>query len=152
MKESALQLMVYGQGIGAYEVKTDYPGVAVTTMVRTENPNYLFVNLEITREARPGTVKLTFTSGKKQLTHDYPLYERPAGPARGFNSSDVIYLLMPDRFANGDPSNDNLEGMTEKLNRSNPGGRHGGDLKGINDNLDYLQKPGSDWHLAESLP
>lgn len=142
MKESALQLMVYGQGIGAYEVKTDYPGVAVTTMVRTENPNYLFVNLDVTREARPGTVKLTFVSGKKQLTHDYPLYERPAGPARGFNSSDVIYLLMPDRFANGDTSNDNLEGMTEKLNRSNPGGRHGGDLKGINDNLDYLQKLG----------
>ena len=142
MKESALQLMVYGQGIGTYEVKTDYPGVAVTTMVRTENPNYLFVNLEVTREARPGTVRLTFVSGKKQMTHDYPLYERPAGPARGFNSSDVIYLLMPDRFANGDTSNDNLEGMTEKLNRSNPGGRHGGDLKGINDNLDYLQKLG----------
>lgn len=142
MKESALQLMVYGQGIGSYDVKTNYPGVNVSTLVRTENPNYLFVNLNVTREALPGTVKLTFVSGKKQLTHDYPLYERPAGPARGFNSSDVIYLLMPDRFANGDTTNDDLEGMTEKLNRSNPGGRHGGDLKGINDNLDYLQRLG----------
>ena len=83
MKESALQLMVYGKGIAAYDVKTDYPGVRVTTLVRTENPNYLFVNLDITREAAPGTVKLTFTSGKKKLTHDYPLYERPAGTARG---------------------------------------------------------------------
>ncbi|MRR19583.1 alpha-amlyase [bacterium] len=142
MKESTVQLMVHGKEIGSYTVQTDYPGVAVSTLVRTENPNYLFVNLNITREARPGTVKLTFVNGKTQVTHDFPLFERPAGPARGFNSSDVIYLLMPDRFANGDTSNDNLEGMTEKLNRSNPGGRHGGDLKGINDNLDYLHKLG----------
>lgn len=142
MKENAVQLMVYGKGIGAFEVKTDYPGVSVTTLIRTESPNYLFVNLIISDETRPGTVRLTFINGKKQLTHDYPLYERPAGPARGFNSSDVIYLLMPDRFANGDTSNDNLEGMTEQLNRSNPGGRHGGDLRGISDNLDYLSDLG----------
>ncbi len=142
MKENAVQLMVYGKAIGAFEVKTDYPGVSVTTLIRTESPNYLFVNLIISDETRPGTVRLTFINGKKQLTHDYPLYERPAGPARGFNSSDVIYLLMPDRFANGDTSNDNLEGMTEQLNRSNPGGRHGGDLRGISDNLDYLSDLG----------
>ncbi len=142
MKESALQLMVYGKGIGAFEVKTDYPGVSVTTLIRTESPNYLFVNLDISAETRPGTARLTFINGKKQVTHDYPLYKRPAGPARGFNSSDVIYLLMPDRFANGDPSNDNLEGMTEQANRSNPGGRHGGDMKGINDHLDYLKDLG----------
>lgn len=142
MKENAVQLMVYGKGIGAFEVKTDYPGVSVTTLIRTESPNYLFVNLDISDETRPGTVRLTFINGKKQLTHDFPLYERPAGPARGFNSSDVIYLLMPDRFANGDTSNDNLEGMTEQANRSNPGGRHGGDLKGISDNLDYLNDLG----------
>jgi len=142
MKENAVQLMVYGKGIGAFEVKTDYPGVSVTTLIRTESPNYLFVNLNISDETRPGTVRLTFINGKKQLTHDYPLYERPAGPARGFNSSDVIYLLMPDRFANGDTTNDNVAGMTEQLNRSNPGGRHGGDLRGISDNLDYLSDLG----------
>jgi glycosidase len=142
MKESALQLMVYGKGIGAFDVKTDYPGVTVTTLIRTESPNYLFVNLNISPDARPGTVRLTFINGKKQLAHDYPLYERPSGPARGFNCSDVIYLLMPDRFANGDTSNDNLEGMTEQVNRSNPGGRHGGDLKGIYDHLDYLKNLG----------
>ncbi len=142
MKENAVQLMVYGKAIGAFEVKTDYPGVSVTTLIRTESPNYLFVNLIISDETRPGTVRLTFINGKKQLTHDYPLYERPAGPARGFNSSDVIYLLMPDRFANGDTTNDNVAGMTEQLNRSNPGGRHGGDLRGISDNLDYLSDLG----------
>lgn len=138
MHDGALQLMVYGKGIGDWQVKTDYPGVEVKTLVRTDNPNYLFVNLNISSEALPGTVRLTFTNGKKSMTHDYPLRERPSGPARGFNSSDVIYLLMPDRFANGDPSNDNVPGMTEQLNRSHPGGRHGGDLRGISDHLDYL--------------
>jgi len=142
MKENTVQLMVYGKGIGAFEVKTDNPAVSVTTLIRTENPNYLFVNLNISDETHPGTVRLTFINGNKQLMHDYPLYGRPAGPARGFNSSDVIYLLMPDRFANGNTSNDNLEGMTEKANRSNPGGRHGGDLKGINDHLNYLSNLG----------
>ena len=142
MKESALQLMVYGKEIGTYDVKADYPGVRVVTMVRTENPNYLFVNLNISRETLPGNVKLTFTSGKKHFSREYPLSARPSGPARGFNSSDVLYLLMPDRYANGDTVNDNVEGMTEQINRSNPGGKHGGDLKGITDHLDYLKDLG----------
>ncbi len=142
MKESALQLMIYGKEMGTYDVKADYPGVRVVTLVRTENPNYLFVNLDIGRETLPGNVKLTFTSGKKHITREYPLTARPSGPARGFNSSDVLYLLMPDRYANGDTLNDNVEGMTEQLNRSNPGGRHGGDLKGITDHLDYLKDLG----------
>ncbi len=142
MKENVVQLMVYGKEIGSFDAKTDYPGVEVKTLVRTENPNYLFVNMEISDMAVPGTVTLTFTRGKQKLTHSYPLMARPAGPARGFNSSDVIYLLMPDRFANGDTSNDNVSGMTEQLNRSNPGGRHGGDLKGITDHLDYLHSLG----------
>lgn len=142
MKDDALQLMIYGTEIGSYDVKTDYPGVEVKTLVRTENPNYLFVNLNISDEAAPGTVSLTFTSGRKKLTHSYPLLARPAGPARGLNSSDVIYLLMPDRFANGDTTNDNVAGMTEQLNRSNPGGRHGGDMKGIMNHLDYLNSLG----------
>lgn len=142
MKNGALQLMVYGREIRSYDVKTDYPGVEIMTTVRTDNPNYLFVNLNISDEAVPGTVNLIFTRGRQKLAHSYPLLARPAGPARGINSSDVIYLLMPDRFANGDPSNDNVAGMTEQPDRSNPTGRHGGDLKGIEDNLDYLYKLG----------
>ncbi|MCU0458159.1 MAG: glycoside hydrolase family 13 protein [Bacteroidales bacterium] len=142
MNEETLQLMVYAKDIGSFAVTTDYPGIEVKTMVRTENPNYLFVYLNISDRAVPGTATLTFTRGKEKITHSYPLLARPAGPARGFNSSDVIYLLMPDRFANGDTSNDNVEGMTEQLNRANPGGRHGGDLKGITDNLDYLHDLG----------
>ncbi|MRR23045.1 alpha-amlyase, partial [bacterium] len=106
------------------------------------HPNYHFVNLEISDQAVPGTVTLTFTRGKQKLTHSYPLMARPDGQARGFNSSDVIYLLMPDRFANGNTSNDNIAGMTEQPNRSNPGGIHGGDLKGITDHIDYLHSLG----------
>jgi glycosidase len=142
MKDSTLQLMVYGKEIASYDVKTDYPGVKVCTMVRTGNPNYLFINLNISPETLPGMITLTFTGGRRQITRDYPLYARPAGPTHGFNSADVIYLLMPDRFANGDTANDNVEGMTEQLNRSNPGGRHGGDLKGITDHLDYFKELG----------
>jgi len=142
MKESALQLMVYGENIGSCDVKADYPGVQFVTLVRTENPNYLFVNLNISRETLPGNIKLTFTCGKKYITREYPLYAGPAGPARGFTSSDVLYLLMPDRYANGDTLNDNVAGMTEQINRGNPGGKHGGDLKGITDHLDYLKDLG----------
>jgi glycosidase len=142
MKDSGLQLMVYGKDLGPFDAMTDYPGVTVKTVVRTENPNYLFVNLDIGPEAVPGNVRLTFTSGKKQITFDYPLYARPEGPVRRIDASDVLYLLMPDRFANGDTTNDNVAGMTEKANRSNPGGRHGGDLKGIADHLAYFKDLG----------
>jgi len=142
MKESAVQLMVYGKEIGSFIVITEYPGVKVTTLVKTENPNYLFVNLDISGNANPGIVPLIFIRGKQRLVYNYPLLARSLIPAKGFNSSDVIYLLMPDRFANGNPSNDNVEGMSEKANRSDPNGRHGGDIKGIADHLDYIKDLG----------
>ena len=142
MQESSLQLMVYGEGIAACEVRTDYPGVEVKTLERTPNPNYLFVNLDISSTAQPGIMQLTFINGRKNVTRDYPLLAKAGGEARGFNSSDVIYLLMPDRFANGDTTNDNVPGMTEQASRQDPNGRHGGDLKGISDNLDYLHDLG----------
>ena len=142
MKETALQLMVYGQELASYDVTTDYPGVKVATLVKTGNPNYLFVNLDINSKALPGNIPLVFTRGKQKLTYNYPLLAHPSGPARGFDASDVIYLLMPDRFANGDPGNDNVEGMLEQVSRTNPNGRHGGDLKGISDHLDYIKDLG----------
>ena len=142
MKETALQIMVYGKEIGSFDVTANYPGVKITTLVKTGNPNYLFVNLDISRETVPGSVTLTFTRGKQKMTYNYPLLEHPSGPVRGFNTSDVIYLLMPDRYANGDPANDNLDSMLEKVNRTNPKGRHGGDLKGISDHLDYIKDLG----------
>jgi neopullulanase len=142
MKETALQLMVYGKEIGSFDVFIDYPGVKVTTLIKTNNPNYLFVNLDISSTALPGNIALIFTRGKQKQTYNYPLLAHPSEPARGFNSSDVIYLLMPDRFANGNPANDNVESMLEKADRTNPNGRHGGDLKGIADHLGYIEDLG----------
>jgi glycosidase len=142
MKETSLQLMVYGKEIGSFNVTTGYKGVVVTTIVKTDNPNYLFVDLDISSQAIPGNIDLIFTRGKQKLKYNYPLLAHPAGKVTGFNASDVIYLLMPDRFANGDPSNDNIDGMLEKADRSNPDGRHGGDLKGITGHLDYIKNLG----------
>jgi len=142
MKEKSLQLMVYGKDINAFNVTTDYPGVKIITLVKTTNPDYLFVNLDISSRAIPGTMHLTFTKGKQKIVHDYQLYAKPTEPASGFDPSDVIYLLMPDRFANGDPMDDNADGMLEKSNRSDPNGRHGGDLKGVYNHLDYIKNLG----------
>lgn len=138
LKDPALQLMVYGEGIASYDVSVDYPGVFITTLVKTENPNYLFINLNVGKDTKPGIMNIRFTKGKNKIEREFRIYAKPEASARGFNSSDVIYLLMPDRFANGDLSNDSVKGMLEGCNRKDPGGRHGGDLKGISDHLDYI--------------
>ena len=142
MENPELQLMVYGKEIGSYDVAVSYPGVTVSTLVRTDNPNYLFINLKIEPETKEGDVPFEFSKGKTRITYNYQLQQKPTMKMRGLDASDVIYLIMPDRFANGDPENDNVQGMVEKVNRNNPGGRHGGDLKGISDNLDYICRLG----------
>ncbi|MFH0843388.1 MAG: glycoside hydrolase family 13 protein [Bacteroidota bacterium] len=143
MEETALQLMVYGKDISTYDVTAGYPGVRLTTLVKTKNPNYLFLNLDIGKGTLPGTMQLTFTRERQKLTQDYILLAKPSEPAKGFDGSDVIYLLMPDRFANGDPLDDSVEGLHEKAKRSDPNGRHGGDLKGIYNHLDYIKNLGA---------
>ena len=110
---------------------------------KTENPHYLFLYLSMSQEARPGMLPITFTSGKKQFSFEYLLKGKPlTSPLPTANSSDVVYLIMPDRFANGDVKNDTVPGYFEGTHRNAPNGRHGGDLKGISDHLDYLQKLG----------
>ncbi|KPQ00660.1 MAG: glycosidase [Bacteroidetes bacterium HLUCCA01] len=139
-----LQLLVYGPDISDARVTIDYPGVRLLNSVVAENPNYLFLNLVLSEDVEPGNVPIVFRKGDEELTHSYPLYARSAIPnrAQGFDASDVIYLLMPDRFANGDPSNDNIPGMLEQTDRNEEFGRHGGDLKGVRDNLAYMQDLG----------
>jgi glycosidase len=110
-------------------------------MVKVENPNYLFLYLKIEKEAQPGLINFTFTGGKKQLTKTFELKARSQSKgAQGFNPSDVLYLIMPDRFANGDASNDNWDGVS--VDRNDPMARHGGDLAGIAQHLDYIQDLG----------
>ena len=110
-----------------------------------ENPNYVFLDLTISEEAQPGSFDIMFKVGNKLMApYTYELKERIPGSAerKGFGNSDAIYLLMPDRFSNGDPSNDNMPGMIEKADRNNPDGRHGGDISGIINHLDYIKDLG----------
>ena len=138
-QETELQLMIYGDGIGATEPAVDHPGVIIARVERVDSPNYLFVYLDI-GAAEPGDFDITFTGDDPPVTHRYSLREKNPDPehARGFSSQDSIYLITPDRFANGDPGNDNVVGYDDAMDRENPGGRHGGDIKGIADNLDYI--------------
>ena len=141
MKNTELQMMVYGKDIARSELQFEYPGVRLKEIVRTDNPNYLFVYLDIGKEAKPGNLQFVFTEGKKKLTQTYELKARATTDgAQGFDTSDVLYLIMPDRFANGDPSNDGWD--NEPINRSETFARHGGDLAGINAHLDYLEDLG----------
>jgi glycosidase len=139
-QHSELQIMIYGEDAGALEVEVDYPGVSLNRLVRTDNPNYLFVYLDLQPGVEPGTFELVFSNDDWSVREPYELKARSEDPAhtRGFGPGDAIYLITPDRFANGNPDNDNIEGMGDPVDRSNWGGRHGGDLEGIEERLDYI--------------
>jgi glycosidase len=145
MKSPELQLMVYGEKISETNVTLKYPGVELVSTTKVKSPNYLFVDLRLAENVQPGKFEIQFIKGNKVVqTYLYELKAREKGSANrtGFNGSDVIYLITPDRFINGNPNNDWVEGMKEKPNRSNKDGRHGGDIQGIINSLDYLQKMG----------
>jgi glycosidase len=140
MKRPDLQVMVHGEKIAELEPTLTYPGVRLIGVERTDNPNFLFVKLKISKEAKPGEFKLQFKRGKEVVvSHPYRLEARRSQSAqrRSFDSSDAIYLIMPDRFANGTSAND-LAGMREGIDRSDPTKRHGGDLAGMQSKLDYI--------------
>ncbi len=144
MKNPSLQLMVYGDGIRSAEVTTDFEGVKIDSLVRLDSPNYLLIYLN-TKDAHPGEMTLTFTQGKSKKQVKYPLKEREmSGEERmGFTNADVLYMLMPDRFADGDPTNNDVKGLNAyKIDRSQPSLRHGGDLEGIRQHLDYFNELG----------
>jgi glycosidase len=145
MKNPSLQLMVYGKNIASVtDVTTDYPGVVVDSIVRLESPNYLLVYLNL-RDAQPGTMILKFQVSGKRVQVDYVLKAREmAGSKRmGFTNADVLYMLMPDRFAQGAGHNPQVAGMrTYKEDRTQPSLRHGGDLNGIREHLDYFNELG----------
>lgn len=146
MEHSEIQLLIYGDNIAQLDPKINYPGVALDRVVKVQNPNYLFLNINIAAAAaKAGTVKIEFYRGNKNiLSHDFPLLarEKRALDLSGFNTSDAIYLITPDRFVNGDVNNDSVEGLSETLNRSFKGGRHGGDISGIRKSLDYIKDLG----------
>ncbi|QJD95067.1 glycoside hydrolase family 13 protein [Mucilaginibacter robiniae] len=140
MKNKELQLMVYGKNIGHAKFNLNYLGITVKEVAHTDNNNYLFIYLNIAATAKPGTVRLQFTDAGQHVTYNYPLKARTNQGAAGFSTSDVLYLITPDRFANGNPNNDALEGVN--VNRQDPNARHGGDLQGIEQHLDYIKNLG----------
>ena len=142
MKDPSLQLMVFGQGIREAEVKVK--GAKLDSVVRLDSPNYLLVYLNV-KDCKAGTLPLTFKLGDKKTTIAYQLKEREkAGDERiGFSNADVLYMLMPDRFAQGADHPAQIEGMnTYREDRSQPSLRHGGDLEGIREHLDYFNELG----------
>ena len=143
MNLEELQIMFYGKNIGTYEVSSE-DEVIINNIRKTENPNYVFVT--INSSALPaGNYEFNFSKkGKRNITKTFELKQREEGSAlrEGFDASDAIYLIMPDRFANGNPDNDSSTEMQEKADRSKQGGRHGGDIQGVIDHLDYLKNLG----------
>jgi glycosidase len=150
MENDTLQIMIHGDDIRDCHVNVDYPGVKLLDVARLDNPNYQFLYLLVTDEAQPGTINITLNDLKlrrnSQAVIPYELRQRDANARdiKGFDASDVLYLIMPDRFADGNPDNNrniNLKNDV-KDDRSNPNGRHGGDIKGITDHLDYIENLG----------
>ena len=141
MKNSTIQLMLYGKDIADYSLKI--PAIEKIEVHRVENPNYLFVDLDLS-DQQHGIVEINLLKkGKVQSTIQYEIKIREQRPnLDSFSAADVIYLLVPDRFANGDPSNDAHRSVKEQPNRNDKDGRHGGDIKGIINHLDDLEELG----------
>jgi neopullulanase len=146
MKNQNLQLLVHAEGIGEAIPTISYPGVTIKKIHKADSKNYLFIDLLIARQTKPGTFPIQFRkNGKTIHTYNYLLQQRKMNAAqlKGFSAADVIYLITPDRFANGDVNNDVVSTMRElELNRKNDYGRHGGDIRGMINQLDYIAAMG----------
>ncbi len=145
MKNNKLELMVFGPGISGLQTVINHEKITLSHTTCVSNPDYLFILLEIDKDIQPGSFEILFQKdGITMVQYTYRLLPRDEGSdqRKGFDNSDVIYLITPDRFANGNTGNDNMPGYPEIANRSDKDGRHGGDLKGIADHLDYIADMG----------
>ena len=143
MNHSDLQILFYGKNIAQNQVSVSN-GIVISNVQKTENPNYIFVTID-TKNVPAQELIFTFKNANKSFSKNYTLKKRKENSKlrKSFDSSDMMYLLMPDRFANGNPNNDSSNDTQEKADRNNPGGRHGGDIEGIIKNLDYIQNLGA---------
>ena len=145
--EMPLQLMVNGDAISEcnVEILPAGAGVEVTAIHKADSPNYIFVDVAISEDAQAGEYTLRFTNGKRKFDYKYTIAERREGSREreSFTTADFVYLIMPDRFANGNPANDSTDDTAEKADRSKPGRRHGGDLEGMIAHLDYIADLGA---------
>ena len=144
MQNPQLQLMVHGNKIAGKKLSINGRDIKLLGVETTDNPNYLFINLDL-NQAKPQEFTISFTDNdgsKQSLTYSLNEREIASAQRKGFSNKDAIYLITPDRFANGDASNDNHPEMLELADRTDKDGRHGGDIKGIIDRLDYLEDLG----------
>ena len=144
MHNPELQIMFYGKNIADNSVSVSN-NIVIKNIQKTENPNYIFVTID-TKNVNPQDIVFSFSKNKKvSFTKNYSLKQRRPNSAlrKSYDASDMIYLIMSDRFANGNPNNDSDASVTEKGDRTNPGGRHGGDIEGIIKNLDYIKELGA---------
>ena len=144
MNLSKVQIMFYGKNIAQYNVSVSN-NIPIENIKKTENPNYVFVTVD-TKNVSVSELTFTFKNKDKvAFTKKYEFKKRRANSKfrKSYDSSDMIYLIMSDRFANGNPNNDSDKSLTEKADRNNPNGRHGGDIEGIIKNLDYLKELGA---------
>jgi len=149
MKYNKIQILFRNTSANFSEVKVNanYQGLKVLRVHHFENGHYIAVDIEIAASAKPGTVNFIFNNKGKKTNTPWSLLSRRKGRgtlfAQGINPADLIYFLMPDRFSNGDPSNDQIAGLKDQsLNRDSIFLRHGGDLKGVTNHLDYFEKLG----------
>jgi neopullulanase len=146
MKDPALQLLINGNNVAFTTPVINYSGITIKKISKADSENYLFIDLLIAKNTKPGTIVIDFKkAGKTIYTYNYTLLQREQNTAalKGFNSSDAIYLITPDRFVNGDYGNDVVQGLKEnKINRGFEAARHGGDIRGIINSLDYIAAMG----------
>ena len=146
MHDTTLQLCIFGKKISGGEVKINYPGIKILQVNKVQNPDYLFVDLVISRAAQPGTLTIHLDSEKNGCSYPYKLIQREGNKSNtsSYDSKDLVYMLMPDRFANGDTANDIVKSYNEKqFSRDSLTYRHGGDLQGVIDHLDYIKDLGA---------
>ena len=145
MKTRDLQLLVYGKNISDYVPVINSSNVKLVLTEKVKNQNYLFLNISISENAEPEDIEINFLNDNVIVDkYEFSLLERKENASKvvGFNNSDVMYLITPDRYVNGDPENDDIEYMYERPNRDNNRGLHGGDIQGIINNLDYIEDLG----------
>ncbi len=139
-----LQIMIHGHGTARFDVAVDYPGIEVNRVEPVENENYLFVYVAIDASAKPGIFDIVLKNDDLTVVHEYELKQKNPDPAhtKGFSAADAIYLITPDRFANGDLLNDSVQGFGDQLDRDDDYGRHGGDFAGLTDSVPYIRDMG----------
>lgn len=140
MNQPEFQLMLYGVDTSKADISIDYPGVTIARKELTDNQNYVFLYLNVSKEALPGKFNIVLKRDQRKQSIVYELKKRREGSAarKSFTEADAIYLLMPDRFANGNPTNDSINGYHQGVHRNIPGARHGGDIEGIISKVPYL--------------